>query len=175
MNAGTWLRRAVVVAGTAALAAACGGSTTQSPGSAGSSGTSGASGSGRACTEIGCENGVRVDFSYRDAGSYVFDVTVDGAKVTCKATLPLPPQPPTACDGPGVLLGLVGSMLPASQQSIGGLILSSTTAKTIAVRATRDGTLLGDKSFTPPYVTAPGPNGPGCEPNECKLAKVTFP
>lgn len=161
---------------TLALASACGGTTTQQPGSSGASGSSGnASGGGRACTEIGCENGVRVDFSYRDAGTYVFDVTVDGTNVTCKATLPLPKQPPTACDRADVLLGLVGSMLPADQQSIGGLIFLSTTANSIHIRATRDGAALGEKTFAPPYVTAPGPNGPGCEPHECKLAKVSFP
>jgi hypothetical protein len=161
------MSRGIMIAVALSLAVACGGTTTQPPG---------ASGSGpRACTEIGCENGVRVDFSYHDAGAYVFEVTVDGSKVTCKATLPLPKQPPEACDGLGVLLGLVGSMLPADQQSIGGLILLSTTATSVSVHATRDGAVLGDKTFTPPYVTTPGPNGPGCEPNECTLAKVTFP
>lgn len=132
-------------------------------------------GEGRACTTMACQNGVDVEFSYRDAGTYVFEVTVDGTKVTCTATLPLAQQPPDPCDGPGVLLSLVGSMLPANQQSLGGLILTSTTATSVTIHATRDGVLLGDKTFAPPYVTNPGPNGPGCEPESCTLAKVTFP
>ncbi len=162
-----------LVLGVAILgAAACGGATTPS-GPAGSSGD-GSSGV-HACTEIGCDNGVRIDFSYRELGAYVFEVTIDGTKTTCKATLPLSRQPPTACDRADALLGLIGSMLPVAQQSIGGLTVSSTTAKRIAVRGTRDGTLLGEKTFVPPYVVGPSPNGPGCPPNECTLAKVAFP
>lgn len=169
------MKRSLILAASMAWAstawlAACGGTTTAQPGSSG-----GASSGGRPCTEIGCDNGVRVDFTFREPGAYVFDVTVDGAHVTCKATLPLPRQPPDACDRADVMLGLVGSMLPADQQSISGLIFTSTTAGSISVRATRDGTALGDKTFAPPYVTSPGPNGPGCEPDECKAARVTFP
>jgi hypothetical protein len=169
------------VLGVAVLVvAACGGTTTQAPGSSGSSGSSGAGSSGssgaRACTELGCQNGVTVDFSYTQPGAYVFVVTIDGDITTCKAALPLAQQPPTACDRDAVLLGLVGSMLPAAQQSIGGLILPTTlTAKSVTVKATRDGTLVGEKTFVPPYVVTPSPNGPGCEPAECKLANVTFP
>ncbi|HVH46655.1 MAG TPA: hypothetical protein VM925_30145, partial [Labilithrix sp.] len=147
-------RRISTVLGALALTiplCACGGNTTPQPGSSGADLSS--SSGGRPCTEIGCDNGVRIDFSYRDPGDYVFEVTVDGTKVTCKATLPLPQQPPDACDGPGVLLGLVGSMLPADQQSIGGLILSATTARSISVHAMRGSTVLGDKTFAPPYVT----------------------
>lgn len=152
--------------------AACGGTTTPQNGSSGTSGSS----APRACTEMGCQNGVSIDFKYTDPGAYVFEVTVDGAKVTCKATLPIAqPPPPSSCDGANVFLGLVGSALPASQQSLEGLTLATTTAKTIALRATRDGKVIGEKSFAVPYVTSPGPNGPGCEPNQCTLAKVTFP
>jgi hypothetical protein len=50
----------------------------------------------------------------------------------------------------------------------------STTAKTVSVRATRDGKLIGEKTFAPPYVTSAGPNGPGCEPSQCTLATVAF-
>jgi len=157
------------------LVSACGGTTTPQPGSSGSAGSSGASSGGRACTEMGCEDGVRVDFSYRQAGTYVFDIIIDGAKVTCKATLPLPKATADSCDSADVLLGLVGSMLPFDQQSIGGLVFASTTARSISVRATRDGTVLGEKTFAPPYVTSPGPNGPECEPKECTIAKVAFP
>lgn len=158
------LSTAIAASIVVASAFGCGGSSSPASG-----------GEGRACTTMACQNGVDIAFSYRDAGTYVFEVTIDGAKVTCTATLPLAQQPPDPCDGPGVLLSLVGSMLPADQQSIGGLILSSTTAASVAVRATRDGVLLGDKTFAPPYVTTPGPNGPGCDPESCTLAKVTFP
>ena len=175
------------------VASACGGATTSpelssSSGSAGasSSGSSGASSSSgsaagssgaSACTALGCgQSGVEIDFSYKQAGTYVFEVTTDDTKATCKATLPLPRQPPTACDRPNVLLTLVGSMLPPDQQSIGGLRILTDSATRVTIRGTRDGTVLGEKTFAPEYVVTPGPNGPGCEPAECRYArKVPFP
>ena len=127
------------------------------------------------CTLASCEQNAKIDFSFREQGSYVFDVTVDGVKTTCRATLPLAGQPPTPCDRSDVLLGLVGSALPPEQQSIGGLILQTTTAKTVTVRATRDGALLGEKTIELAWTVAPGPNGPDCEPKECRSATATFP
>jgi hypothetical protein len=130
----------------------------------------------RGCTEIGCENGVNIDFVFRDRGSYVIAVTVDGKKTTCRATLPLPKDFFEACDGSEVFLGLVGSQLPADQQSIDGLKLpAATNAASITIEATRDGISLGQKTFKPAYDVRPGPNGPDCEPKECKLARMTFP
>ena len=129
----------------------------------------------RTCKAADCSQGVVIDFSFRDAGAYVFEVTFDGLKTTCKATLPLPRQPGAACDPPDVLLGLAGPPLPENQQSIEGLRLLTTTAQSISVRATRDGTPIGEKTFVPPYVTTPGPNGPECAPKQCTLANVTFP
>lgn len=153
---------------------ACGGTTAQQNGSSGTSGTSGSS-APRGCTEIGCQEGVSIDFEYVDPGAYVFELVVDGDKVTCKVTLPIQQAPESPCDAAGAFLGVVGSALPANQQSIEGLTLPTTTAKTISLRATRDGKVIGEKSFAVPYVTSPGPNGPGCEPKTCTLAKVTFP
>lgn len=130
----------------------------------------------RSCTELGCENGVNVDFVLRDRGSYVFVVDVDGSKTTCRATLPLPKGAFDACDKDEVFLGLVGSQLPADQQSIDGLKLpAATNATSITIEATRDGISVGAKTFNPAYDVRPGPNGPDCEPKECKLARTTFP
>lgn len=130
----------------------------------------------KGCTEIGCENGVNVDFVFRDHGSYVLAVTVDGTKTTCRATLPLPKEQFEACDRSEVFIGLVGSQLPPEQQSIEGLKLpAATNASTISIEATRDGVSIGKKTFTPAYDVKVGPNGPDCEPKECKLAKATFP
>lgn len=130
----------------------------------------------KSCTEIGCENGVKIDFSFRDRGTYVFEVTVDGTTTTCRASLPLPRGTFQACDRSEVFLGLVGSELPPEQQSIGGITLpAATNASSIKVKATRDGNPIGEKTFAPAYVVTPGPNGPDCEPKECKLATSTFP
>jgi hypothetical protein len=131
---------------------------------------------GKSCTELGCENGVNVDFVLRDRGSYVFVVTVDGTKTTCRATLPLPKDFFEACDRSEVFLGLVGSQLPAEQQSIEGMKLpAAKDASSITIEATRDGVSIGTKTFKPAYDVRPGPNGPDCEPKECKLARTTFP
>lgn len=156
---------------------ACGGATEVSkdagaPGGGGSSG-SGSSG-GRPCTEIGCNNGVHIEFSFREPGSYVFDLTLDGAKVTCNAVLPLPRNSGDGCSRNDVVLTRVGSELPLSQQSIGGITLTSSPSK-ITLRAERDGQLLGEATILPAYVTTPGPNGPGCPPKECKSATARFP
>ena len=130
----------------------------------------------KSCTELACENGVNVDFVLRDRGSYVFTVTIDGTKTTCRATLPLPKEFFDACDRSEVFLGLVGSQLPADQQSIDGLKMpAATNANSITIEATRDGIAIGKKTFAPAYDVRPGPNGPDCEPKECKLAKTTFP
>lgn len=128
----------------------------------------------KTCTLVGCEQNAKIDFSFRERGEYVFDVTVDGVKSTCRATLPLTgaTQP---CDRSDVMLTLVGSALPPDQQSIGGLTLQTTTAKTVVIRATRDGALIGEKTIELSYTVTPGPNGPDCEPKECRQASATFP
>ena len=131
--------------------------------------------SSKECTLIGCEQSAKIDFSFRDPGDYVFEVTVDGAKTTCRATLPLPQAPPQACDRTDVLLTLVGSALPANEQSIGGLTLHTSTAKTVVIRATRDGAVIGEKTIDLAWTVRPGPNGPDCEPKECRSATATFP
>lgn len=154
----------------------CGGATTDGASSTSSSSSSSSSGGGggRACTELGCANGFVLEFSYRDRGTYVFDLEVDGVPVTCKATVPLARDTASACSSSAAQLGLVGSMLPESQQSIGGLTFFG-LPRTVKVRASRDGTTLVDTTVTPTYVVTPGPNGPGCEPKECRSAHASLP
>lgn len=145
----------------ASLAPACGGS---------------APPEAKACTTMGCgSQGVDIAFTYREAGTYVFEVTVDGEKTTCRVSLPLEPRFSNACDCVDVTLGLIGSELPAEQQSIQNLMIQTTRAEIVHVRATRDGALLGDKTIRLAYQVTPGPNGPDCEPKECKSATATFP
>jgi len=130
---------------------------------------------GKSCTELACLNGLQIDFQYREAGTYAVEVTVDGDKTTCNATLPLTaaPEPNEPCAAKGIYLTRSGSALAAPEQFIGGLHLSSTTATSLQIKVTRDGTLLEERSFTPQYTVTPGPNGPDCEPKECRAA--TFP
>lgn len=117
-----------------------------------------------------------VDATFRDAGSYVFTITVDGQTTTCRATLPLGPGSGGGCDGPpgAVILTQSGSALPAAQQSLGGLQLATKSAKSVTVKVTRDGAVVADKTFAPAYVTRPGPNGPDCDPPSCTSARETL-
>lgn len=128
----------------------------------------------KGCTLIGCDDGLRVEFTFRDRGAYVFDVILDGTKTTCRATLPLTDPPPTPCDRAGIFLTLSGSKLPADQQSIGGLMIASTTAKQILLKVTRDTMPIASLDKTIEYRVTPGPNGPACEPKECRQASLTL-
>ena len=126
------------------------------------------------CTAVACVNGIDVAFTFRDRGSYVVDIMLDGQKTTCRAVLPLSDPPPTPCDREGVFLTLSGSKLPPEQQSIGGLFIASTTAKQLIVKVTRDATPIGSLDRTIDYKVTPGPNGPSCEPKECRQANLTL-
>lgn len=172
-------RKVLGLLGLGLVACGCGGgvaapsSSSASSSSGGSSTSSSSSGGAQGCTELGCANGAEVVFSFSGVGAYVVVAVIDGVTTTCKASIPLPREPGTVCDRPGVLLTLSGSMLPVDQQSIGGLHLQDVTAKSLAVKVSRDGQLLGSTEVASiPWVTSPGPNGPGCEPAQCTQAKV---
>lgn len=80
-----------------------------------------------------------------------------------------------ACVAAGIYLTQSGSALPVAEQSIGGLMIAASDAKSISIRIARDGTVLHDSTFAPAYVVTPGPNGPDCDPKECKGATYTLP
>jgi len=162
------LRSSVVLLVVAAVTLACGGATESS-----SSSSSGSS-SGHVCTDIGCQNGFQLDFSYRERGAYVFDLEVDGVAVVCKASLPLLSVAVPACTADVAQLGLVGSRLPESQQSIGGLLFA-TSPRRVKIRVQRDAKVLVETTLEPVYTVTPGPNGPDCDPKECKSAKASLP
>lgn len=155
------------------VALGCGGQT--SGPASGSTSASSSSGGDRGCTEIGCADGADVAFTYREPGRYEVVVVLDGATVTCRTSLPLPKDGSDGCDTQDVVLTRSGSMLPVDQQSVGPLTVKRTTAKSLTVTVTRDGNALASKTFAPiPWVTRPGPNGPGCEPAQCVQASLTL-
>ena len=129
----------------------------------------------RTCKLADCGQGVYLSFRFREAGAYVFEVTFEGVRATCAATIPRPHRTDSACDQPDVRLTVEDSASDAGAQYIGGLKVASTTAPSITVRASRDGIAIGEKTFVPSYVTTPGPNGPECSPKECTSAEVAFP
>lgn len=129
---------------------------------------------GKSCALADCSQGIEIAFTETQAGTYAIELVIDGTTSTCTATLPLSGDA-NPCTSPDVLLTRSGSALPAAQQSIGGLRIMRTDAKSVTVRVTRDGTSVRDATFTPSYVVTPGPNGPGCAPETCTNASFTLP
>lgn len=128
---------------------------------------------GQSCTLIGCADGFSVTVASTGtwkAGTYVVTVVADGVTTTCSAAFPLTGAA-AQCTGSGVVVGLSGSALPAEQQSIANVALSS-TPKSVKVEIARDGAPLGSQTFTPTYKTTQ-PNGPKCEPT-CTQASDTL-
>jgi hypothetical protein len=124
----------------------------------------------RACTEIGCVNGLHLrvspDAGWR-AGAYRFDLELDGRPVTCEGALPLKPcgERSFTCDADGVALGESGCALPANAQGIAQIMVPGYPLQ-LSVRVSLNGAELANASFTPSYVSSQ-PNGPGCEPVCC--------
>lgn len=127
----------------------------------------------RACTEIGCSNGLSLrvspDAGWR-AGAYRFELGLDGRAVTCAGALPLLPcgQRSFTCDADGVSLGESGCALPANAQGIAQIQLPG-YPRQLSVQLSLDGAPLASASFTPDYVSGQ-PNGPGCEPVCCSAS-----
>ncbi|MBX3233123.1 MAG: hypothetical protein KIT84_13215 [Labilithrix sp.] len=130
---------------------------------------------GTSCTEAACNDGVLIDFEYREPGAYAFDVTVDGVTTTCTATLPLPPsETDDPCAAQGIYLTRTGAALSADMHSLGGIRLASTSAQNVTLEVRRDDQPIADRTFAVQYSVTPGPNGPDCEPKECRLAQVSL-
>ena len=137
-------------------------------------GCSGADAGSVACTDMGCEDGLSVDFSLTEPGDYTVEIVADGQTITCSATLPLPPcdRGGASCSAPGVLLMASGCALPASNHSLGGVMLSGAHPETVEVVVSRDGNEERRQSFTPTYQRV-APNGEACGPI-CNQATVTL-
>ncbi len=122
---------------------------------------------GRACTQIGCQDGLVVRVLPAEAwppGQYQFDIGQDGARVACTGTLPLPPCGGQAmvCDAREPLIVESGCALEPAAHAFGAVIFSTTPAE-VAVVVTHDGKRVGAGHWRPVYQTSQ-PNGPGCEP-----------
>ena len=129
----------------------------------------------KVCTLMGCTNGLTIALqaSQWQTGTYQVELITDGRVVHCSATIPLPKgDPGQTCDASDVRLGLSGSELPVSSQSLSEIMFLETQPKVVQVTIGRDSTQLATQTFTPSYRTAQ-PNGPGCEPT-CRYAQVTM-
>lgn len=130
------------------------------------------------CTEVGCADGLWIDLrstsGHWETGSYHVGITADGESITCAAIIPLPKEsggPNTTCSSSAVRLGLSGSMLPVSAQSISDIVFSTYPAS-VSIVITRDGEPFASRTLAPGYVTS-RPNGPDCEPT-CRSAHATM-
>ena len=128
---------------------------------------------GRACTEMGCTNGLilRVDPA-KDwkSGNYVFEFVLDGRRVTCRGELPLKPceEPSIRCDKPGISIMESGCALPKTAHAFGDIQVEGDPRKIMA-RITHNGKTIVTRTIAPRYTTSQ-PNGPGCDP-VCRSAQ----
>lgn len=142
--------------------------------------TNGTGGCLRVCTEKACRDGHYVDLTPRDAwgaGSYEFNVSLDGVTTTCTANLPLPPcgtADPVTCspDTNQVVIVDTGCFQAPDLQGFAGLEILPPNPKTMTLRISRDGSPLLEKSWTPSYRES-RPNGEDCPPT-CLLARTTL-
>lgn len=123
---------------------------------------------GRACTEIGCINGVTFstapDYDWKN-GQYDIRVALDYKTVVCRGELPLHPcdQGPTfTCDDPSVQIGESGCALPENAHGISGIHIADDPKK-IMIGIMRNYRTIITRTVVPQYQTVM-PNGPGCGP-----------
>lgn len=127
----------------------------------------------KACTEIGCVDGVQVRFSQpiRQPGTYRFQIQMEGVASTCIATLPMPAcdRVPAPCDSLDLLLGLSGCALAADQHAIVSLDIRTSPRK-LDVTVTRDDAAFASGNYDVTYRRV-APNGEECGPI-CNQAAV---
>jgi hypothetical protein len=123
---------------------------------------------GKACTEIGCVDGLRVSLepSARwPAGEYRFDFVIDGTPATCTGALPLPgceQGGALRCTGAPVQIGESGCALPPLEHGFSDISLTSAPAH-LKVTISRDAQVIGERELRPSYQRSQ-PNGPDCPP-----------
>lgn len=136
----------------------------------------GDSGEPKACTEIGCMDGVSLDFSLTDPGNYIVTATTTPDHGVTQCTVPLPFDGSETCSGPGQL-GLSGSELPPDQQAISGMTFTFTDLTEVHLNVNLDGASIIDHAYPVSY-TISQPNGPDCEPTcssdmiECQIGDL---
>ncbi|PZQ47713.1 MAG: hypothetical protein DI551_02825 [Micavibrio aeruginosavorus] len=122
----------------------------------------------RACTEMGCENGI--SFTVDPAqewknGQYEISLALDYKKVICRGELPLnacEDGPTFYCDDKDVTIIESGCALPKDQHAIGGIKINEEPNKVI-VRVARNYRTMVTRTIVPQYQTLI-PNGAGCGP-----------
>jgi hypothetical protein len=125
----------------------------------------------RACTLIGCQDGLDVDLTPGNnwpAGAYVFTIDADAARVTCRGSLPLPAcsaGSAITCDPSGVVsIVESGCALPASAHGFPQIRFDAKARpRKVVVTVTRNDGVIGRAELSPEFQRVE-PNGPGCGP-----------
>jgi hypothetical protein len=138
----------------------------------------------KACTEMGCENGFKVELNAKDPkktfgkGAYTVEVLSGGKASKCEISLPLPAcekGPAAKCTG-DIKVDLVasGCALPPDAHSFGPVSFPESPAE-VEIIVKKDKKKLGEGKFKPTYKTVQ-PNGPGCEPtcNQAPAETITL-
>ena len=117
------------------------------------------------CTNAGCVDGFRIAVSESPAnplpaGEYEVELSLDGTKVLCRATVPS--HSPFACDGTAAQLSPIKPMLP-ERPTTGFSIQVTETPATASVIVRHDDAVLTQQSFSPSYQRS-APNGEECGP-----------
>lgn len=122
----------------------------------------------RACTEIGCVDGLtlRVDPNYDwKWGNYDLYFSFDGKSVTCRGRLPLKKcedGPTFQCGGKGVSIGESGCALPESAHGISDIHIQG-DPPSVSVIIKHNGQTIVTRSIVTEYQELQ-PNGRGCGP-----------
>lgn len=151
--------------------AACGSESGGGGSAGGGQGGNGSGGNGQggqiACTEIGCNDQLRVDFDKSIARDYTVTVEVNmqtGTADCSAATFPDTTQP--------ALANLTGAVMGSVMCEATGVTLMIAPATAKLSIASTDGKTTGEITATPAYMDV-APNGPGCPP-VCKQATETM-
>jgi hypothetical protein len=127
----------------------------------------------RQCTAVGCGSSFQLAFDRPAtwaAGTYVVEVTADGAKSTCEITMPLACDRGPRCTGTGGWAPVLsGCALAPAQHALTAIVFDKATPATIEVRVLQQTRQLGAGKYTPAYKTSE-PNGPGC--GTCRTAPI---
>lgn len=122
----------------------------------------------RACTEIGCSDGLtlNVDPGYQwKWGFYEFSFLIDGRSVSCKGQLPLKKcedGPSFRCSSDIIQIGESGCALPESAHGI-SMVQINDNPRRILINVRRGGENVITRTLTADYKESQ-PNGPGCGP-----------
>ncbi len=122
----------------------------------------------KACTQIGCIDGVMLRGDYDREwknGNYRFELVLDNRRVTCTGELPLKPcgEQSLHCDKDGVMITESGCALPKSAHGFGDIHIQDDPRK-VMVRITHNNKPILTRTIVRVDYQESRPNGDGCGP-----------